>query len=72
MWRILADLGSELTRSSLACGLHSHSAAYYFLSGMAGLQSELALDVQRMWLRNLGRDDRLVADQSREVSGGTP
>lgn len=39
---------------------------------MAGLQAELALDVQRMWLRNLGRDDRLVADQSREVRDSMP
>lgn len=32
-----------------------------------GLQAELALDVRRLWLRNLGRDDRLVADRGREA-----
>ncbi|KAL0031491.1 hypothetical protein WJX77_003165 [Trebouxia sp. C0004] len=33
----------------------------------AGLQQELATDMQRLWQRNLGRDDRLVADTSREA-----
>ncbi|KAL0019585.1 hypothetical protein WJX79_003455 [Trebouxia sp. C0005] len=32
-----------------------------------GLQEELAIDMQRLWQRNLGRDDRLVADTSREA-----
>ena len=32
-----------------------------------GLQQELSEDVHRLWLRNLGRDDRLVADHSREA-----
>jgi len=32
----------------------------------AGLHNELQLDMQRMWLRNLGRDDRLIADHGRE------
>lgn len=31
----------------------------------SGLQRELAVDMQRLWQRNLGRDDRLVADTSR-------
>eukprot|EP00798_Chlamydomonas_sp_ICE-L_P007898 gene7898-1109_t len=35
--------------------------------GWPGLQRELALDVKRMWLRNCGRDDRLVADWGREA-----
>lgn len=30
-----------------------------------GLQEELAIDMQRLWQRNLGRDDRLIADTSR-------
>lgn len=33
--------------------------------GWSGLQEELAVDMQRLWQRNLGRDDRLVADTSR-------
>jgi asparagine synthetase B (glutamine-hydrolysing) len=35
--------------------------------GHAGLAAELAVDVKRLWRRNLGRDDRLVADVSREA-----
>lgn len=34
--------------------------------GLEGLQAELKLDMQRLWLRNLGRDDRLIADHGRE------
>jgi asparagine synthetase B (glutamine-hydrolysing) len=34
--------------------------------GPQGLADELALDVRRLWVRNLGRDDRLVADWGRE------
>ena len=45
-----------------------------------GLAAELALDMARLWTRNLGRDDRLLADTSREVwhavlwpsAGGAP
>ncbi len=35
--------------------------------GEAALSAELSLDVRRMWLRNCGRDDRLVADHGREA-----
>eukprot|EP00892_Ulva_mutabilis_P012564 jgi/Ulvmu1/9680/UM055_0018.1 len=35
--------------------------------GWSGLQAELELDMARIWRRNLGRDDRLVADLSREA-----
>lgn len=31
------------------------------------LQAELNMDLHRLWLRNLGRDDRAVSDCSREV-----
>lgn len=33
--------------------------------GWQGLGDELSLDLRRLWLRNLGRDDRLVADHGR-------
>eukprot|EP00898_Chlorokybus_atmophyticus_P002784 jgi/Chlat1/3506/Chrsp23S03693 len=36
-------------------------------TGWQGLQEELAVDVQRLWRRNLGRDDRCVADHGREA-----
>jgi len=32
----------------------------------AGLHNELQLDMQRMWLRNLGRDDRLIGDNAHQ------
>ena len=35
------------------------------LQGYTGLQQELVLDMQRLWRRNLGRDDRIMADTSR-------
>lgn len=35
--------------------------------GDEGLAAELRMDVKRMWLRNCGRDDRLVADRGREA-----
>lgn len=37
------------------------------IQGWAGLQSELAVDMQRLWHRNLGRDDRIVSATSREA-----
>lgn len=36
-------------------------------AGWEGLAEELTLDVTRLWVRNLGRDDRLVADRGREA-----
>ena len=35
--------------------------------GWAGLASELAAERERLWLRNLGRDDRVISDWSREA-----
>lgn len=37
------------------------------IQGWPGLSAELSAEVERMWLRNLGRDDRLIADRSREA-----
>lgn len=35
--------------------------------GWGALSAEMRLDVKRLWVRNLGRDDRLVADHGREA-----
>jgi asparagine synthetase B (glutamine-hydrolysing) len=35
--------------------------------GWEALSEELAMDMRRLWVRNLGRDDRLVADRGREA-----
>lgn len=32
-----------------------------------GLHEEMKLDMQRIWKRNLGRDDRCIADNGKEV-----
>jgi asparagine synthetase B (glutamine-hydrolysing) len=39
----------------------------YRAAGLHGLAEELTLDFNRLWIRNLGRDDRLVADRGREA-----
>ncbi|KEH30815.1 asparagine synthase [Medicago truncatula] len=33
-----------------------------------GLDEEMKLDMQRIWKRNLGRDDRCIADNGKEIS----
>ncbi|KGG53015.1 hypothetical protein DI09_118p100 [Mitosporidium daphniae] len=35
--------------------------------GLEGLSSEISLDLNRMWHRNLGRDDRVLSDGGREA-----
>eukprot|EP00879_Flechtneria_rotunda_P011431 GHRR01011941.1.p1 GENE.GHRR01011941.1~~GHRR01011941.1.p1 ORF type:complete len:860 (+),score=375.52 GHRR01011941.1:91-2670(+) len=48
------------------CAGYGRHRTKYRLAGWQGLADELALDVKRLWIRNLGRDDRLVADHGRE------
>lgn len=48
------------------CGGYGRHRTKFREAGWQGLGDELALDVKRLWLRNLGRDDRLVADHGRE------
>lgn len=38
-----------------------------WLASWVGLHEEMKLDMQRIWKRNLGRDDRCIADNGREV-----
>ena len=47
-----------------ACRYGRHRSAFQ-KGGYPRLQQELAGDVQRLWIRNLARDDRLVADHGR-------
>lgn len=44
----------------------SHSFVSFFFSWVA-LDQEMKLDMQRIWKRNLGRDDRCIADNGKEV-----
>ena len=36
-------------------------------SGWQGVEDEIQLDLKRIWQRNLGRDDRIIADWGREL-----
>ncbi|PSC70217.1 asparagine synthetase domain-containing 1 [Micractinium conductrix] len=49
------------------CAGYGRHRTVFRARGWAGLGEELALDLRRLWLRNLGRDDRLVADHGREA-----
>jgi asparagine synthetase B (glutamine-hydrolysing) len=74
---VLGEVGMSY-RSTARCVFLGHGADELFggygrhrtrfrNAGWQGLSEELALDVKRLWVRNLGRDDRLVADQGREA-----
>jgi asparagine synthetase B (glutamine-hydrolysing) len=58
----LSGLGAD---EQLA-GYGRHRSAFMF-RGWQGLQQELEKDTYRLWKRNLGRDDRIISDHSREV-----
>ena len=46
-------------------GYGRHRAAFIAVS-WPGVQQELIKDISRIWIRNLGRDDRLISDHGRE------
>lgn len=39
----------------------------YLVGGAAALDAELGRDLERLWRRNLGRDDRCISDNGREA-----
>jgi asparagine synthetase B (glutamine-hydrolysing) len=59
---LLSGLGAD---EQLA-GYGRHRTAFTH-GGWQRLAAELELDVSRLWQRNLGRDDRLISDNGREV-----
>lgn len=40
---------------------------FYTCYSWVGLDEEMKLDMQRIWKRNLGRDDRCCSDNGKEV-----
>ena len=59
---LLSGLGAD----ELFAGYTRHATAFE-RKGYAGLVSELKLDFNRLWERNLGRDDRVISHWGREV-----
>merc|ERR1719383_315524 len=73
-----ADPSSPLVTSAARVVLLGHGADELFAGysrhrtrfatgGAEGLEEELAMDMRRLWVRNLGRDDRVVSDAAREA-----
>lgn len=60
---------AQATVTLTSCGAAFRSAAKGGdgVQGWRALASEMAAETARMWRRNLGRDDRIVADQGREA-----
>ena len=48
------------------CGYGRHRTSFRN-GGWSALAAESSLDMNRIWLRNCGRDDRVVSDRSREM-----
>ncbi|XP_043718521.1 asparagine synthetase domain-containing protein 1 isoform X2 [Telopea speciosissima] len=49
------------------CAGYGRHKTKYRLSGWLGLHEEMRLDMQRIWKRNLGRDDRCISDNGKEA-----
>ena len=72
-WSVLARTNNLLVcyvprscNNNNAIGYGRHKAAFE-RDGYDGLRAELHLDMDRLWLRNLGRDDRMISDHGREA-----
>eukprot|EP00397_Hematodinium_sp_SG-2012_P033121 GEMP01035342.1.p1 GENE.GEMP01035342.1~~GEMP01035342.1.p1 ORF type:complete len:601 (+),score=142.52 GEMP01035342.1:59-1861(+) len=50
----------------LLAGYARHLTAHR-LRGEEGMMSEMRVDLERLWTRNLGRDDRIISDLGREA-----
>jgi asparagine synthetase B (glutamine-hydrolysing) len=59
---VLSGLGAD----ELLGGYGRHRKAHE-RGGFDALRAELTMDLNRLWDRNLGRDDRIISDASREV-----
>lgn len=60
-------LFSGLGADELMGGYKGRHRTIFRNDGLVGIQREMDADLSRLWFRNLGRDDRLIADHGREV-----
>lgn len=58
---------SGLGADELMAGYKGRHRTVFRTEGVKGVEREIDADLSRLWFRNLGRDDRLVADHGREV-----
>ncbi|XP_009406662.2 uncharacterized protein LOC103989519 isoform X1 [Musa acuminata AAA Group] len=49
------------------CAGYGRHRTKYRLGGWVSLHEEMRLDVQRIWKRNMGRDDRCISDHGKEA-----
>ncbi|KAK1315940.1 hypothetical protein QJS10_CPA05g01741 [Acorus calamus] len=49
------------------CAGYGRHRTKYRMGGWLRLQEEMKLDMQRIWKRNLGRDDRCISDRGKEA-----
>ncbi|CAL9122930.1 unnamed protein product [Musa textilis] len=49
------------------CAGYGRHRTKYRLGGWVALHEEMRLDVQRIWKRNMGRDDRCISDHGKEA-----
>eukprot|EP01052_Picozoa_sp_SAG31_P020274 SAG31_NODE_1516_length_8036_cov_2.800680_8_plen_384_part_00 len=60
---LLSGLGAD----EQLVGYKGRHRTRFARGGWTQLNAELALDIGRLWLRNLGRDDRLISSHGREA-----
>lgn len=60
-------LFSGLGADELAGGYKGRHRTIYRIGGAEAVEEEIDADLARLWYRNLGRDDRLIADSGREL-----
>ena len=59
---MLSGLGAD----EYFCGYSRHRVAF-LRGGLGEMNREMLFDQNRLWVRNLGRDDRVVSSEGREV-----
>eukprot|EP01065_Artemidia_motanka_P024897 TRINITY_DN29831_c0_g1_i1.p1 TRINITY_DN29831_c0_g1~~TRINITY_DN29831_c0_g1_i1.p1 ORF type:complete len:687 (+),score=197.20 TRINITY_DN29831_c0_g1_i1:56-2062(+) len=59
---LLIGMGADETLAGYA-----RHRTVYRRGGVAALAAEMQVDFDRLWKRNLGRDDRVISDRSREA-----